>query len=154
MCLSLDNIRSSSGRDLSRLSYIQNTLSDPQIGTEVSSAGCKAAAAWSWQFTIQCRYACLHGKVKISLGLIKHHALKTYEGVEVQLHNSWPRQEMEVSGQLHALAALSPGKLLLVPIRYDTAEDPESVCTLWRREKLISYYRESKFNSSVVRPVH
>jgi hypothetical protein len=32
-------------------------------------------------------------------------------GVEVQLHRSGPRHKMEVSGQLHAPAALPPGSL-------------------------------------------
>jgi hypothetical protein len=27
--------------------------------------------------------------------------MKTYGGVEVQLHHFWPRHQMEVSGQLH-----------------------------------------------------
>jgi hypothetical protein len=36
--------------------------------------------------------------------------MKTYEGSEVQLHHSWPRQYMEVSSQIHDAAALPPGK--------------------------------------------
>jgi hypothetical protein len=43
--------------------------------------------------------------------------MNTYGGVEVWRHHSWPRHEMEVSGQLHALAALLPGKERPVPIR-------------------------------------
>jgi hypothetical protein len=38
--------------------------------------------------------------------------MKTYGGVEVQLHHSWPRHYMDVSGQLHTAAALPPGKEL------------------------------------------
>jgi hypothetical protein len=40
------------------------------------------------------------------------HAMKTYEGVEVQLHLSWPRHSMEVSGQLHTLSSLPPKETL------------------------------------------
>jgi len=46
--------------------------------------------------------------------LTKHHAMKTYEGVEVQLHRPMP--QTEESGQLHAPATLPPGKEPLVPI--------------------------------------
>jgi hypothetical protein len=35
--------------------------------------------------------------------------MKIYGGVEVQLNLSWPRHQMEVSGQLHAPAALLHG---------------------------------------------
>jgi hypothetical protein len=40
--------------------------------------------------------------------LTKHHAVKTYCGVEIQLHAFLSRQQFEVSGQTHAPAAL-PG---------------------------------------------
>jgi hypothetical protein len=36
--------------------------------------------------------------------------MKAYGGVEVQLHHSSPRQQMEVSAQLHTPAALLLGK--------------------------------------------
>jgi hypothetical protein len=40
---------------------------------------------------------------------------------------------MEMSGQLHASAALSPGKVTLVPIWYEAGWVPEPVWTrLWR----------------------
>jgi hypothetical protein len=63
-------------------------------------------------------YMMLKGKkrVKLSMYLIKHSAKKTYRGVEVQLHHSWPRHKMEVSGQLHAPTALPPSKSPPVPI--------------------------------------
>jgi hypothetical protein len=32
---------------------------------------------------------------------IKCYAKKTYEEVEVQLHHSWPRRQMEVTGKSH-----------------------------------------------------
>jgi hypothetical protein len=45
---------------------------------------------------------------------------------------------MEVSGQLHALAALPPGKEPLVPIGYGAWRAPEPVWTRWLREKFPS----------------
>jgi hypothetical protein len=41
-----------------------------------------------------------HQEEKLSLGLIKHHAIKIYGGVEVQPHHSWPQHNMEVKSQL------------------------------------------------------
>jgi hypothetical protein len=46
--------------------------------------------------------------VKLSLCLTKHHAMKAYWGVEVSSTHFLPRHKMEVSGQLHAPAALPP----------------------------------------------
>jgi hypothetical protein len=42
--------------------------------------------------------------------------MKTYGGVEIYLHHSLPRNQLEVSGQLHAPAALPSGKEPPVPI--------------------------------------
>jgi hypothetical protein len=42
--------------------------------------------------------------------LIKHYAMKTYGGVESQLHHYLPLHYMEVSGQIHDPAALLRGK--------------------------------------------
>jgi hypothetical protein len=64
-----------------------------------------------WQF---CLFR--HKKVKFFLCLTKHHAMKTYWGVEVQLHAFLTSALEEVSGQLHAPAALPPVKDLPVPI--------------------------------------
>jgi hypothetical protein len=38
--------------------------------------------------------------------LIKHHVMKTDGVAEIQLHQSWPRQRIEVSAQCHTPAAL------------------------------------------------
>jgi hypothetical protein len=46
-----------------------------------------------------------HVKVKLSLCLIKGHAMKTYGGVELQLHVVLT-STLHGSGQLHAAAAL------------------------------------------------
>jgi hypothetical protein len=57
-------------------------------------------------------------KVKLSLRLInKHHDIKTYGGVEVYFHHSWPRH-LGVSGHLHDQAALFPGEEPPVSIGY------------------------------------
>jgi hypothetical protein len=50
------------------------------------------------------------------IGLIKHHTMKAYGEVLYRSTFSWLRHELEVSGQLHAPAALPPGKELPVPI--------------------------------------
>jgi hypothetical protein len=42
---------------------------------------------------------------------------------------------MDVSGQLHAPAALPPGKVHPPPIGQEAGWAPEPVWTLWRREK-------------------
>jgi hypothetical protein len=55
-------------------------------------------------------------KVKLSVCLIKHRAMKTYWGVEVWLNHSRPWHQLEVCGQLHAMASLTPGKKPLAPI--------------------------------------
>jgi hypothetical protein len=61
--------------------------------------------------------------------------MKTYGGVEVQIHYFWPGHWLEVCGQLHAPAALPPGKEPPVPIGQEAGCAPEPVWTLWRREK-------------------
>jgi hypothetical protein len=43
---------------------------------------------------------------------------------------------MEVSGQLHAQAALPPEKNRLASTEYEGLWVPEKVWTLWRRDKL------------------
>jgi hypothetical protein len=45
---------------------------------------------------------------------------------------------MEVSGQLHTLAALPLGKELIVPIGQEAMLAPEPVWMWWREEKEIS----------------
>jgi hypothetical protein len=49
-------------------------------------------------------------KVKLSLCLTSTMPWRRMGGVELQLHHYWPRYYMEVSGQLHVLAALPRGK--------------------------------------------
>jgi hypothetical protein len=52
----------------------------------------------------------LDHKVKLSLCLTKHHAMKKYWGVEVFLISALD------GGQLHTPAALPPGKESLIPV--------------------------------------
>jgi hypothetical protein len=63
-----------------------------------------------------------------------HKAIKTYEGVEVYLQHFLPREWMEVSGQLHAPAALLSRKHLPVPTVQEAEYTPAPVWTLQRRE--------------------
>jgi hypothetical protein len=42
--------------------------------------------------------------------------MKMYAGMEVELQNSWPRHLMEMSGELHASAALPRKKQTAVSI--------------------------------------
>jgi hypothetical protein len=65
---------------------------------------------------------------------------------------SWPGHWLEVSGQLHAPAALPPGKELPVPIVQEAGWTPVPVWTTWRRENFWPY-RDSNSDSSVVQPV-
>jgi hypothetical protein len=56
-------------------------------------------------------------KVKLSLCSTKHHAMKVYWGSGgIAPRILWPRHQMEVSGQLHAPAALPPREEPMVPI--------------------------------------
>jgi hypothetical protein len=76
------------------------------------------------------------GKVKLSLCF---NWAPRYEGVlgkgRYSSTHSWPRHQTEMSGQLHASAALPPGKEPLVPTGQDAGCAPEPVWTRWRREK-------------------
>jgi hypothetical protein len=55
-------------------------------------------------------------KVKLSLWFLTEHlATEAYGGAEVSSMYSRPRHKMEVTGQLHALAALPPEKELRYP---------------------------------------
>jgi hypothetical protein len=73
----------------------------------------------SWKAGVQRRIVCyiLHlDKVKLFLYLIKHHTPKTYGGVKVWLHHSWPRRYMRMSGQLHTRPPYSRGKSTWYPL--------------------------------------
>jgi hypothetical protein len=59
---------------------------------------------------------------------------------------------LEISDQLHALAALLPGKETTIPIGYEAGWAPEAVWKTWKEEK--SYlYRELNPYPSAVHPV-
>jgi hypothetical protein len=64
---------------------------------------------------------CLLRNVKLGITPVmnyatKHYAMKMCWGAEIWLHHYWPWQWMELSGQLHALAALTPGKQSQYPL--------------------------------------
>jgi hypothetical protein len=81
------------------------------------------------------KYLVMPGKVKLSLcfNQVPHH-----EGIlgkrRYRAMHSWPWHQMEVSGQLHALAALLPGKEPMVPTEQEAGWAPEPVWT-WCEEK-------------------
>jgi cell shape-determining protein MreC len=59
---------------------------------------------------------------------------------------------MEVSGQLHAPAALTPGKQLPVPIAQEN-DWAQSISELYREEKNLLSLLGSNLDSSVVQPI-
>jgi hypothetical protein len=72
------------------------------------------------------------GKVKVSLCLTKHHAMKAYwrsRGIAPRILDL--SAKMEVSGHLHAPAALSPGKEPVVPIGKEAGWAVEPFWTRW-----------------------
>jgi hypothetical protein len=78
--------------------------------------------------------------------------MKTYGGVDVQIHVFLTSAQFVVSGQHHTPAALPPGEEPPVPIGKEAGWAREPVWTTWRGEE--SYpYRDSKFDPSAVQPV-
>jgi hypothetical protein len=65
-----------------------------------------------------------------SLRLTKHHAIKTYGGVNVYLHAFLTSALDELSSQLHAPASLYP-----IPTGQEGVWAPEPVSMRWRREE-------------------
>jgi hypothetical protein len=54
--------------------------------------------------------------IKCGCSRIKHYAVKVYGGVDVEIHIFLTLHKLAVNGQLHAPAALPPGKEPPVPI--------------------------------------
>jgi calcineurin-like phosphoesterase family protein len=75
------------------------------------SVGCYTISSQIWT-----GYEKEKSKVNLSLCITKYHAMKTYGGMEVRFHDSYLRHQIEVSGHLHALAAIPQGKESPVPI--------------------------------------
>jgi hypothetical protein len=73
----------------------------------------------------------------LELFLIKHHAMKKYEGPEVWLHAfftlTFDRDELS----LHASAALALGKEPPVNTIQEAERNPELMWKPWRREKAL-----------------
>jgi hypothetical protein len=65
---------------------------------------------------------------------------------------SWPQHWLEVSGQLHAPAALPSEKESAVRIGEEAWCAPDPVWTTWRRESSWPYW-DSNCNPSVIQPV-
>jgi hypothetical protein len=65
---------------------------------------------------------------------------------------TWSQHYLEMSGQFHAPAALSPEKERPVPIGLEVGWTPEPVWTTWRRENAWPY-RDSNSDPSFVQPV-
>jgi hypothetical protein len=61
--------------------------------------------------------------------------------------HSRPSHYKEVSGQLHAPAALPPGKEPLVPARQEAGWAPEPAWKRWWRKKILIHCRDSNFRS-------
>jgi hypothetical protein len=76
--------------------------------------------------------------------------MEMYRGVEVERQHSWRWHYVEVSGQLHALATLPPGKEPLVPIGWEAGWLPELVWTLQGREKSVA---PSRNRTPAIRPI-
>jgi hypothetical protein len=77
--------------------------------------------------------------------------MKTYGGVDVWIH-AFLTSELVVSGQLHAPAALPPGKEPLNTHWIEDWVDPMSAWMILRSENSRPY-RDSNSDSSIVQPV-
>jgi hypothetical protein len=88
---------------------------------------------------------CKPGKnVNFPIYVIKRYAMKTYGGMEIWLHHSLLVHYLEVSGQLHASAALPPvfnGKRRLA--------GPQSWSGRYREEKSL-FCRESNLGRPAI----
>jgi hypothetical protein len=75
--------------------------------------------------------------------------MKTYGG-NGGIAPAFLNTPLEVRGQLHASAALSPKKKLPETIVYEAEWAPEPIWTLWRRQKSLA---SAGIRAPVVKPV-
>jgi hypothetical protein len=85
--------------------------------------------------------------------LINRHAMKAYGGVEVQLHHSWRRHWMEVTGQLDARPLYPRGKSTRYPL-YRSLGGPKSRSERYRDEMLATYAGSGAETSEVLFFLH
>jgi hypothetical protein len=70
-------------------------------------------------------------KIKSSLCLTKHHAMKMYGGMETLVGGEW---------SAHSPSALPQGKEPLVPIEWEAGWVPEAVWAIWWSENSWPYW--------------
>jgi hypothetical protein len=77
--------------------------------------------------------------LSLCLFLTEHHVMKAYWGNGgIAPCILWPWHKMELSGQLHALDALPPGKEPLVHTGQEAGWVPEPFWTWWREKFPVS----------------
>jgi hypothetical protein len=89
--------------------------------------------------------------VKLSLYLRMHYTKTAYGRVETEIHAFLMSALMEVSGQLHILAALPLGKVPLVPMDRSWV-DPRASRDAVENRKIFCPWLKSNDNSLVVQP--
>jgi hypothetical protein len=78
--------------------------------------------------------------------------MTAYGSVDVQIHIFLTSALVEVNGQLHAPAALPPGKDPTISIASEAGWPPQPIWALWRSKNLLPY-RDSNSEPLVAQPV-
>jgi hypothetical protein len=92
-----------------------------------------------------------HWWFKCSNGDTKHHAMKTYEEMEVYLHAFLTSALDGCEWSASRPGRFTPGKELPIPIRWEAGWTPEDVWTRWQREKKNPFTAGNR--TPVVQPV-
>jgi hypothetical protein len=82
----------------------------------LSSSVTMERTAWEWPTHIFLVHFTNREKVKLSLCLTTHYTMKALVEWLYRSTFSWPRNYLDVTGQLHAPAALPPGKETRYPL--------------------------------------